>query len=565
MSGGNKKMVQNTRERWTSDTFNRESSLQEYTRAEVLRRLMNMRVTTDSAMVGGSLESGSYIDTDAADVAAHTLPLRADIYEGLVVLPQAGTLNLYVSAGIIGIDDPDGEAGSSRATAPNPDDSRYKIVVDPGIHTNGVLVIGAGGGGATRIDLIECRRASTQTALEQQSVDIYDTTTGLFAASLEDKVVTDRLTYRVRAGVAGGGIPSAAPGWLPICVAAVPSTATTVNDMTFWDVRPLVKDRVNAPLDSSRIMGETFPRIILADDNTFPGETRVSGFSEGVIGMYRAGGALIVPPLGYVDVRAAANQATGYVAAAGDLWYLFAVFPMTADGKILPRWCEYNAHPNPRVPLGPLGLMVVTSGTNGPSSAFNFAFTTNVQAPAATGLLISGPGVLLASGYHDATPAARGFICNGANMFYASQNGGGPTLVPTATTTQRDDYTLVQNVHYPRAARSIVVLFSATFTTAGPNANIYWDSIPQVRDPGGAGYSFAGRLPGAALGHSGITGPIGASIANQLIVQTNIEIPLIADGFSAGLASNDLHLRMNWNPLGVTARTGSAAIVGWRL
>lgn len=544
MSGGGRLMKINTRERAVSSDINRLEAFAQRAVAELLRFQGAVRSTNLTTGVAGTdivpLEEGSYADTTAAGTAAIATPAKADVFEGLVVLPQAGSLNLLVSPGAVGFDDPDGQAGSSDPSSPSTDDSRYKVVVDPGIQVAGAFVIAAGAG-STRIDLIEVRR--TSVVMETDSRDVFDPSTGVFLPVSVQKVVEGRLLYRVTQGTPGAGIPAFTQGWLPICVASVPSSATSVDQMTFWDVRPLVKDRVNAPFDSRNLAQERRDANMFANDHT-AAETRIVGQSTSQIGCYRAGGRILPIDSGlFFDARAAANHAAGYTPVVGAPWYLYAVFPAN-----LPRWVQYLPAPTtPRVPFGPLGVIVVSH--IGPSGYLGTGDTQNP--PAATGLGTAGPCALLAAGVVSGGPVENGFVMSeGRLLVNPNATISGPAAVAAATT---DTYTLIANTHFPETARSVIVRVGATFAGTPGNADqIHLSVYLMANDGSRLALALDGNLPI-------IYGPGGTDS-----VQVQAEVPRAALAAINGEPDGGCIVQVLWST--VATRTLPGLVVqGWRL
>lgn len=545
MSGGGRLVIFNTRERLVSSDHNRHQAFQNRTRGELERLQLGLRLTNLTTGVAGTdivpMESGSFADTSAAGTAVIATPAKADVFDGLVVLPQPGSLNLLVSPGAVGFDDPDGQTGSSDPSAPTTDDSRYKVVVDPGIQTAGALTIAAGAG-STRIDLVEVRR--TTTVLETDSRDIFDPSTGVFVPVTVNKVVEGRLVYRVRQGTPGGGIPALAQGWLPLCVASVPSSATNVDGMTFWDVRPLVKDRVNAPFDS-RHVGQARVRANLYANDHSAAETRLTGFSSSEIGCYMAGGNILPVDTGlFFNARAAINHATGYTPVSGKPWFLYAVFPAG-----LPRWVQYVAAPSsPRIPFGPLGVIVVSD--IGPGSYLGTGDTMNP--PAATGLITAGPCALLAAGVISAGPVELGFVMTeGKILVNPNLPIAGPAPV---TATSSDTYTLVANTHFPETARSVIVRIGTSFSGAGASSfdQIHLTTYVMANDGTRLALPLDANVP---IVYSG------SGSANYSFT---VEVPRAWLAAINGEPDSRLIVQVFWST--TTTRTLQAiSILGWRL
>lgn len=551
MSGGNRLMVLNTRERVVSDDHNRLQAFEARAAAEVMRRMLGMRDLTGTAMAklgAGFVESGSYVNTAGNDVAAVGTPLRGDVFEGLTVLPQVGSLNLLVDPGCVGLDDPDGQAGSSDPAAPSADDSRYKIVVDPGIPTIAVLTIGAGSGGAARVDVVECQR--TTVVLETDSRDQFDPSTGTIVPVTVTKVVEGRLVYRVRAGTPGDFTVTVVQGWLPLAVALVPNTATIVEDMLWWDVRPLVSDRVGGPLPGQSYLPSQPSPEAFADDQIHAGETRLGGYLQAPFGSYRAGGLMQSAASSlYVNLRAAANQAPGFAPAANALWHLYAVFP-----KSLPRWVRYAGAP--LLPVGPSGILTVSA--TGP---FSFdAPADSLALAAAAGSQIGGthPAVHLCSGFVDGGSNVRGVVVDGERS-RVSFLGTAASVSPATTSTSLDRYELVPNTHFPADARSVIVRI-VTNIVATATDSVYWQQTVTVMPPGDTNAAHAIAVLGDAFFSAVSPGTLSG-------IAFEIEIPRPPRAATLGYASDQLHFNVNWGPSGGTpSRTGpSLKVVGWRL
>lgn len=549
MSGGNKGLVFNTRERAVSDDVNRLQSFGAYDRAETWRRLVNQRVVDGTTLGGGVLELGSFVNTlTNNDQAPIDTPLRADVFDGLTVMPQLGSLNLLVLPGACGLDDPDGQTGSSDPNPPNPDDSRYKMVVDPGVLIVGALTIGAGAGG-TRIDVIECQR--TTVVVETDSRDVFDPSTGVFIPVTVNKVVEGRLVYRVRSGTPGGGFPGAVQGWLPLCVASVPSSATVVDAMTFWDVRPLVKDRVNGGLDSSRLKSDpTAPIDVFGNDFTVSGHTNLYGFAETTLNSYRAGGIILSPANVPFDVTIAANQETGFAPVASQPWYLYAVFPAG-----LPRWVRYQTLGGILQPNGPLGILTVS--TIDPVATYFYKKANAITVSASTGLLVPGQGALLLAGLINATPKPGGFAVQPHNLIMCSiASIGGNALAPAVSNAASDRYDLTAGIHYPKGARSVVVRVIREWTglTAGDAFN--------------AGFTPTVVPPGSSTPN--ITNAAGSTFASMIVppggaVQINgtVEVPVLFSPSNTIGGADDCSVYMLWGSA-TTPALKSLTVVGWR-
>lgn len=549
MSSGGKQMIFNTRERVISQDHNRAERFEAADRAELIRRLVNNRSASPFTGGGGVQEFGSFVDTNLQDAAAIGTPLRGDVHEGLVVLPQPGTLNLLVSPGVVGLDDPDGQTGSSDPATASPDDSRYKIVDAPGIAVLGQLVIGVGSGGQTRIDVIEVQR--TSVVAETDNRDIFNPATGLFTPQAVTKVIVGDLTYRVRAGTPGAGLPASVQGWLPICVASVPSAAVTVDDMTFWDVRPLVKDRIAPNTDQQSILQPIeLGSYLNSNDFTDTTKTLLQGVVDTRAVMYRAGGVVAV------DLQSADNQASGTVFVAGDPWYLWAIFPGS-----LPRWVKYAASPATRVPNGPRGILAVYQF--GAATDLGFGV---VAPPPSTGITGTQPAVLLAAGVC-ADLGAGGVpagitLSGGETKFHNGAFLQGPAAVPAGGGTI-DQYSLVNGTNFPRAAKAVRVSVACRLNGTTGDGVVYSNTITVYA---GSGFSAA-EIIDKMYGVNGFVILDPGTGKQSVIFEAWIPRPIAAD--ANGYANNNLYFEVQWAPTGfagaVTIDQRNLFVTGWKI
>jgi len=464
MSGGNRRVVLNLNERVVSPDHNRHQQVAMRDRAEHLKYLLD--VSPMGWDYSGALVT--YLTTVST-------PLRADVLEGLVVMPQVGTTSLFVLPGALGVFDPDGQAGSSDPNPPSADDSSYKIVVDEGISALGVLVIGANAAGTTRIDIIECQRRETVTGVAAR--DIFNPATGAYVATPVNKVSEGQLNYRVRAGVAGAGYPGNVQGWLPLAVASVPTGTVTTDTVTFWDVRPLVTDRSFQP---GRAAHTVMPAVescrLYADAFSAAPAVRVGGHFMGhTVGGYRTGGtmhkgtptaAMGGGDVAYVDIHNAENQdPVGFAPAGAGLWHLWLCFPYSR-----PRWVRYNETPigGKRYPYSCRGIPVVSSV--GPAYNPTSLLAGSLHLPLSTGLdpasatAVTDAVCVASGGCTAGTPT--GFVADGDWLFPTSRPT--PILPLAGGSLSYDEYHLVAGVNYPGNARALRVLCQAHLANATP-------------------------------------------------------------------------------------------------
>lgn len=542
MSSGGKQLKINTRERLISNDHNRLQAFVDAELSEVLRRLYDNRLGTVPFNFGGGVrELGSFVDTDDQDSSGIGTPLRGDVLEGLVVLPQASSLNLLVSPGAVLLDDPDGQTGSSQATPASPDDSRGKLVIDPGIVSGGILTLAAGSGGGIRIDVIECRRR--QVVTETDSRDVFDPGTNTFAPQVVDKVIESQLEYRVRQGVAGAGLPANVQGWLPLCIASVPSAAVNVDTITFWDVRPLIKDRISfdqqhalTAVENGSTFGVRAPYLLV---QTNPATLPAKGYLTNRFLMYRAGGWIDL------DLADPVNHATGFSPTANVMWFLKAAF----FGS-LPRWVNYAASPAARLPSGPLGVLVVS----GIDSTDQNGLLSSVSAPASTGLSAVGQGVILAAAFGvDYSPGINlqaVTVVDGMHHFQYS-----PLILPNADAAV--NFQLIAGSDYPMSAKSLLIRRTARFTmTAATAFNVEVSTV--LIDPGTINFLFFNRgFRFQAIGQ-GVT---------QIEFSDVTEVPIIPYLDLSGAISKNVKLGPSYGSgtAGSVRTYNDLQIIGWRL
>lgn len=471
MSSGFKEVQINTQERAVSTDINRLQKFRNADTAELFRYLMN---------VTGNDDQSSGVITEYALIEA---PLRAEIIGGLLVKPAVGSLDVLIDPGVLFALSPDG----------GPDDSNYKFVHDPGITAGGVLALTPNSSGQTRVDVIEV--SVSPVVVETDSRDIFDETTNLFTAQLVTKAVQNTVTTlggasnaRVRAGTPGGGFPGLQTGWLPLAVAVVPTGTTTNDTATFYDVRPLVSDRVRPPFNRD----STWPRIRGQIDGWyFP---QVKGRCWVELGGRRLGGMIRNTAPGtstdYLDQSLASSWSPGLTATSftGGLYWMYLVCPFG-----LPRWARYtDATSGSRVPRNPSGLFVfsnVPCDDRGKASAA-------VPLPAAYGLgAVSDTNAVAVA----AIPFAGGSLASTRDIGWAmegewvrwgfypstpsSPGNGEPNAVAGSTVysgsgsnanASRDGFFFQWDVHLPRNAATVKMAYATTFFLQSGAPNDTW-------------------------------------------------------------------------------------------
>lgn len=493
---GSKSIIHNTRERVLSGDHNREQAVHDQMLAEFFRNMFDAEYELD---VKGGVE--------AFGIGDESLP-RATIIAGIRPRPEVGTINLFIEPGMICIvDDP----------LPNADESRQAFVVDPGVQTNGLLTLTAGSGGSIRIDVIECQRI--ELVIETDSRDIFDPSSGTFMPTLINKVKTGRLAYRIRTGTPGLGFPGIAAGWLPLAVCSVPAGATTWNDVTLWDVRPLAHERVLQPFNARSNLNHVHRHNVATDITTAPAEVRVRGVVDMAYRTYRAGGQLIHPGTTnqWLNIADTTLWASGLASANGQ-WNLYLVFPFG-----LPRWvqyCPFSA--GIREPRGLRGIPVISRWT---AQYDGRPRTAIAQTPAWTGLLDtpSQNAIVALAGLQTNAGIPAGVVGDGHVIHFVNDPG---TDILSTSNSGNDwtQFTFIDGSGHPGSARAVWVEFSVrfNFTVLGRidiTANTFLVSGPDA--------VFANIARAAsAIGHYMVMYTDNAPSASVLRVVQRIPLPI---------------------------------------
>lgn len=445
MASGNKTMQINTQERAISPDINRLQTFKAFDVAEMMRYLLDV---SDTDAAPGAITEYTTLET----------PLRAEIFNGLMVAPQAASTSVFVTPGAMYALAPDGAA----------EDSNYKFVKSTGVTTLGTLVIAANASGSPRIDVVECQW--TTSVVETDSRDIFDETTGLFSAALVPKVSQGILNFRVTAGTPGAGYPPASSGWLPLAVALVPNGSTNNDTVTFWDVRPLLTDRVQIQ-NRSRILPEYVDPLAFLDTVHFVGEARLSGRCEVRYGnqvyggTYTSGTTESTGTEQYIDLRETLNQSAGFAFPAAGMVYGYWCQPFG-----LPRWVKYASSPAARLPGHARGIFVLSTlapNSRGVASA-------DITMPTASGFIgqsCTAANAVLAIAVRTAGSVPVAGLQNGAVY-----NTTTPAVAPTATAGANNitsaTYTLTPGTHFPASAKAIYLKLVANVPIGGAGSTV---------------------------------------------------------------------------------------------
>jgi hypothetical protein len=432
----------NTAERALSTDINRLQAMQSAGLLEFLRFMLDVDGSSDDVNAGGySVEN---VTTGN--------PMDGAVIAGICVIPQIGTLNLGVTDGLALVINPD--------ASPSADDSVYKYVRDGGgmpicfeTSGGGALAMTANASGFPRIDVVECQRVDDPSP-ETDSRDVFNPTTGLFTATTVQKTVDSTFQYRVRAGTPNGGFPGTASGWMPLCVALVPTGSTTCDSMTFWDVRNMIRDRIfgSAPVEVDLPRrGRSLMHSVNKGGGTshfVGGVVEVEGGQKRIGGQIRRGSPGTDFGLAQVDFSDAANQdATLNISGSSGLAFYYLVTPFG-----LPRWARYtDVAAGLRAPRSPRGIHLLS--TVPPSHVYGIA-TAPITFPSAFG-------------FNGATTTEA--VCWGATTYSSGTlsvqcTSDGWTDLQLATpavngsaTAVSGTWTLVENTHFPAGATRLKV------------------------------------------------------------------------------------------------------------
>jgi hypothetical protein len=536
MSSGIKRMKMNTRERVVSNDINQ---LQQFLGAGVEDALRFMLLGETNREINS--------DGNAAFISSVTTPLNAVILNGFMCQPQDNTTDLFVTPGVGLFTQPESPHDSN--------DSFSKLITDPGIQLAGALTFTPNASVNRRVDIVEVQRIDVD--LSVQNRDIYNQTTGIFVPNPNIvKIQSARLTYRIRLGTPGAGIPALANGWLPLMVSVAEGNATTWNDTTCWDVRPLVADYIQSPSKS----------IHEEPENYVDGSGNLVGSSgSGVYNLkvtarssckhWKAGGILN----GYDPYVDSEPGFSGGISASR-IWNLYAVFP-----RGLPRWCQYTAFSGmaPRIPSGfrgvPVASLTMPSMQGQPLSL--------ITTPAYRGLGVADAAdnsvCLLSGGIQTGSTNLTAISAN-SNVVYSRQALTSP-IIGTFVSVSTFDFNLdsIANI-FPLNARELLteIIFTYDVTgtagTATPEFRVF-----QAMDVPTPTYSQTfDTLITFSPGFGMLIPQVGGTEISQ------INIPLLRTPLSGGL-SNPRRLRIGVFFVGGLGGTlvntvMSMRIIGWR-
>lgn len=425
MGSGNKRVLFNNLERAVSSDLNRLQSMLAADGHEFNRHLVNREIVGDFYNFPGLQAPYTAVPPSSDRLIPH------DCISGLMVRPD-NAAGLLVDPGVAGFYVPAFLNGTA-------DDSDYIQVSDPGVVSLAELPFTANGGPGVRWDIVECQ--PTEDLLESASRDTYNPANGQFTNGSVQKVRGGSLTYRIRNGTQGAGIPNPDPEWLPLAAVHVRTDATGFSNSDVYDIRPLVNERclwspnsfAMPPTPGSSVPGYRLElyeaEFSFATAAGINGKA-VGGYYRSHYGGYWSGGALrrntpsqnlanfgVTTADGgsfaFFNPQTAENRSSAFSIAGDDRFVVGAFFP-----RGYPRWVRYSQlsltpsasnrlRKTGRLPQGPRGILWITNDV-----VFGTGLIDPVPAPTALGENTDCFG----------HPVVEGFT-NGTTEFYPAIGG----------------------------------------------------------------------------------------------------------------------------------------------
>ena len=195
-NSGVKQLLMNTRERAISADVNTAQQYSARSRAEIAR------MWYDTLRLETTTVSTEEQHTDVSAVVG--TPLHAIIFGGFNLTDLVNDLN--VAGGDMAVVFPDG--------TPEANDSPYRLIEDGGSTNGTTLTFSSNVGPGARVDILEVQPLDVSATPESR--DVRSLTTNQFAPQLVVKEKTTNLSYRIRQGTPGSGVPVSENDWLPI-------------------------------------------------------------------------------------------------------------------------------------------------------------------------------------------------------------------------------------------------------------------------------------------------------------------------------------------------------------
>jgi len=514
MSSGRKVLRENTRERIISTDFNRMQSFIAAYANEAMRE--QMLVPQDDSFAVGTTFPVVGALTTAIDITKPFAPMYGGVLNGLMVVVPAAAQYLLVTSGMLLMIDPDGQPGSSNPNPPNPDDlGPAKLVYSTGVQTAGSLAWVPNPGPGIRVDVVECQR--TDLVAETDNRDVYNPSTGLFTPTAVTKVTVGDLTFRVRQGVPGGGLPAPALGWFPLAVISAPAGATDLDACTVWDVRNLLSDLATPYANVRNIVPRVERKEVFLDRFTSPPQYRLSGEAVGTYNGWKIGGlfaqSFTQPWTDIADSNYA--RAAGLVLQPSMPIYVYALWP---GGYV--RWVKYYTNAIPgiggRCP-GPFRGVLTVSHT----PPLNGQPIAPIPVPSGWGLNVSTVlGMALVSGATNNAAIPLGLMADRSMTYLETDMWS--AIAPSAIVEPNIDFILVPGVDFPFGASRIRI--EALVFINGTNPNDMHQIISNFKIVTASGANTVAYIS---------TNQTVIANTGLLLYYETLEMPIGADGLSA--------------------------------
>jgi hypothetical protein len=487
---------------------------------------------------------GSFFDNPGLEIPFSALPVTLDYVmvhdcvSGLMVRPDNAT-----SLGV----DP-GEAAFFAPAFPNltADDSQYIAVKSNGLAIpNATLTFLANAGPGVRWDIVECQ--PTEVVVEATTRPVFTPPNGPFTPTPVNKVLGGELTFRIRRGTAGGGIPDPDPAWMPLAAVHVRTDATSFSNSDIYDIRPLVAERcpwsmrhpLAVPSGTTRFRSVIYEGEWHAEPAGGVNGMTSGGYFRSAFAGYWSGGIVQknVPSdnlanfggtgvtggsfarLNWEDTR---NQVSGGIPGGADrLLTLGAFFP-----RGYPRWVRYSQaalvangtnrlRTSGRLPQGPRGILVVT-----PNQSLRNGIIIPQTLPTHFGETVGCWGQVVGHALWDDIDTAAfpgvGGTYDGKVLFPCNRDGGGGSYIQDpqvaavvltgslpSTTTWRVLGTIAPgSLGVPATARAILVRIHIALVLAGTAGFVSFANLRlSLAAPGGRallpelGGQWTGLLP----------------------------------------------------------------------
>lgn len=415
------------------------------------------------------------------------------VLSGLLVRPDAAGF-LHVDPGIAGFFVP----AFAGLTA---DDSPFIVVDSAGVQDGVTLPFTANAGPGVRWDIVECQPAA-DAATENATRDQFDEGSQTFSPVSLPKVRRSVLTFRIRQGTAGGGVPDIASAWCPLAAVHVRTDSAGFSTTDVYDIRPLENERcpwsMRHPLSAPSSGGRTRSTVIEAEFATTTAGgingRALTGYYRSQFGGYWSGGRVVknVPAantaefgdssgtggaFGAFNIEDAKNRSGAFALTANTVITIGAFFP-----RGYPRWVRYSQLPlavsgatrlraaSGRYPQGTRGILAAVAGEGGGGTVQRNGIITPVNLPAAFG----------------ETTGAWGQVVG-----YAIVGSAGNDVYPGVGTSSDNKYVF----------QSVAADFAGTFAPAPDFTDLAFVNLPAftgdgVPSPADAHSSFVSLLPG---------------------------------------------------------------------